>query len=62
MATELTTQSERAFQKQPNVFLNHKSKAKRIGQRWYKDVGLGFQTPKTAIQGSWSKPPMNLHY
>ncbi|KAH0445883.1 hypothetical protein IEQ34_025281 [Dendrobium chrysotoxum] len=27
MATELTVQSERAFQKQPHIFLNHKSKA-----------------------------------
>ncbi|KAF2664232.1 40S ribosomal protein S11 [Microthyrium microscopicum] len=59
MATELTVQSERAFQKQPHIFLNHKAtagKAKRAGKggrRWYKDVGLGFRTPKTAIDGSY---------
>ena len=58
MATELTVQSERAFQKQPHIFLNHKTKAKsnRIGKggrRWYKDVGLGFRTPKTAIEGTY---------
>ncbi|RMZ87558.1 hypothetical protein DV736_g5217, partial [Chaetothyriales sp. CBS 134916] len=59
MATELTVQSERAYQKQPHIFLNHKSKAaksKRVGKggrRWYKDVGLGFRTPKTAIDGSY---------
>jgi small subunit ribosomal protein S11e len=58
MATELTVQSERAFQKQPHIFLNKKTKAKsnRIGKggrRWYKDVGLGFKTPKTAIQGTY---------
>jgi small subunit ribosomal protein S11e len=59
MATELTVQSERAYQKQPHIFLNHKSKAaksKRVGKggrRWYKDVGLGFRTPKTAIEGSY---------
>ena len=59
MATELTVQSERAFQKQPHIFLNHKSKAaksKRIGKggrRWFKDVGLGFKTPRTAIDGTF---------
>jgi len=56
MATELTVQSERAFQKQPHIFLNHKSKAAKsgkAGKRWYKDVGLGFRTPKTAIEGSY---------
>lgn len=59
MATELTVQSERAFQKQPHIFLNHKGKAaksKRVGKggrRWYKDVGLGFKTPKTAIEGTY---------
>ncbi|OAR02507.1 hypothetical protein LLEC1_05455 [Akanthomyces lecanii] len=57
-ATELTVQSERAFQKQPHIFLNSKVKAKtarpgKNGRRWYKDVGLGFRTPKTAIEGSY---------
>ncbi|PMB70856.1 40S ribosomal protein S11-B [Beauveria bassiana] len=57
-ATELTVQSERAFQKQPHIFLNSKTKAKsarpgKNGRRWYKDVGLGFRTPKTAIEGSY---------
>ena len=59
MATELTVQSERAFQKQPHIFLNSKrqcGKSKRVGKggrRWYKDVGLGFRTPKNAIDGSY---------
>ena len=59
METELTVQSERAFQKQPHIFLNHKSKttksrsAGKGGRRWFKDVGLGFRTPKTAIEGSY---------
>ncbi|KMU80361.1 40S ribosomal protein S11 [Coccidioides immitis RMSCC 3703] len=61
MATELTVQSERAFQKQPHIFLNSKvkSKSKKVGKggrRWYKDVGLGFKTPKTAIEGSYIVP------
>lgn len=58
MATELTVQSERAFQKQPHIFQNSKSKVKssrpgKGGRRWYKDVGLGFRTPKTAIEGNY---------
>lgn len=58
MATELTVQSERAFQKQPHVFQNSKVKVKSArpgkgGRRWYKDVGLGFRTPKAAIEGSY---------
>ncbi|OQO03723.1 40S ribosomal protein S11-B [Cryoendolithus antarcticus] len=58
MATELTVQSERAFQKQPHVFLNSKrtggiSRAGKGGKRWFKDVGLGFRTPATAINGTY---------
>lgn len=59
MATELTVQSERAFQKQPHVFQNNKKqggKTKRAGKggrRWVKDVGLGFRTPKNAIEGNY---------
>lgn len=57
MATELTVQSERAFQKQP-IFLNQKTKVKSArpgkgGRRYYKDVGLGFKTPKNAIEGTY---------
>lgn len=59
MATELTVQSERAYQKQPHVFVHSKAKrakstkAGKGGRRWYKDVGLGFRTPKTAIEGTY---------
>ena len=59
MATELTVQSERAFQKQPHIFVNAKAKrakstrAGKGGRRWFKDVGLGFRTPKTAIEGTY---------
>lgn len=59
MATELTVQSERAYQKQPHIFTNQKrsvTKTRRAGKggrRWFKDVGLGFRTPKTAIEGSY---------
>ncbi|CAN6605237.1 small ribosomal subunit protein uS17B [Trichomonascus vanleenenianus] len=53
MATELTVQSERAYQKQPHIFQNSKAKVNRKTKRWYKDVGLGFKTPKEAIEGSY---------
>lgn len=59
MATELTVQSERAFQKQPHIFLNAKNKSTKSakvgkgGRRYWKEVGLGFRTPKTAIEGSY---------
>ncbi|KAG7865085.1 hypothetical protein KL918_004961 [Ogataea parapolymorpha] len=82
MATELTVQSEKAFQKtstvgnsyfarllrtlkrsvvlpsiltpqQPHIFTNPKAKASRRTKRWYKDVGLGFKTPKSAIEGTY---------
>lgn len=51
MATELTVQSERAYQKQPHLFQNPKAKVK--SKRWYKDVGLGFKTPTAASQGTY---------
>jgi len=54
MATELTVQSEKAFQAQPHIFQNPKNKqAQRRAKRWYKDVGLGFKTPREAIQGTY---------
>lgn len=58
MATELTVQSERAFQKQPHIFLANKTRPanRRVGKggrRWYKDIGLGFKTPKNAIEGTY---------
>ncbi|KAK6603821.1 ribosomal protein S17 [Botrytis cinerea] len=62
MATELTVQSERAFQKQPHIFLNSKSKTKssrvgKGGRRWYKDVGLGFRTQRPPLREATSKCP-----
>ncbi|KAI0984846.1 hypothetical protein GJ496_001562 [Pomphorhynchus laevis] len=47
-------QNERAFQKQPTIFLNRKEglkKKKRL--RYFKDVGLGFKTPREAIEGTY---------
>jgi len=50
-------QTERAFQKQPTVFLNKKKAVlgtKSTKQpRYYKNVGLGFKTPREAIEGTY---------
>ncbi|KAI3640188.1 hypothetical protein MIR68_001066 [Amoeboaphelidium protococcarum] len=49
-------QTEKAFQKQQGLFLNGKRQASvktRRNKRWYKDVGLGFKTPREAIEGSY---------
>lgn len=38
---------------QPHIFTNPKAKANRKTKRWVKDVGLGFKTPKAAIEGTY---------
>jgi len=52
----MAEQNERAFQKQEACFLNSKSvlaaKTKK-GVRYYKNVGLGYKTPKEAIEGTY---------
>jgi hypothetical protein len=50
---ELTVQSERAYLKQPHIFQNPKTAGKSKEKRWFKDVGLGFKTPKEAIEGNY---------
>merc|ERR1712137_1508693 len=52
----MADQNERAFQKQPTIFLNKKralltGKAKKL--RYVKNVGLGFKTPREAIDGTY---------
>ena len=51
-------QNQRAFQKQDNIFVGKKralgSKKPGIREtRYYKSVGLGIKTPKTAIDGTY---------
>ncbi|CAN0901103.1 Ubiquitin-like domain-containing protein CIP73 [Linum grandiflorum] len=51
-------QTEKAFLKQPNVFLSSKKtgKGKRPGKggnRYHKSIGLGFKTPREAIEGTY---------
>ena len=47
--------TERAFQRQLGIFQNSKLALKKKGgpKRWYCDVGLGFKTPKEAIEGTY---------
>ena len=57
LARPSSDQLQRAFQKQDGVFVGRKralakkSNSKKL--RWYKDVGLGFKTPKEAIAGKY---------
>ena len=49
------SQTERAYQKQPPIFQNSKAillgagKKKKKSQRFIRNVGLGFKTPKEVI-------------
>ncbi|KAG2206066.1 hypothetical protein INT46_010070 [Mucor plumbeus] len=45
-------QTEKAFQKQAGIFQNSKDSKKR-NQRWFKEVGYGFKTPKEAKSGTY---------
>jgi small subunit ribosomal protein S11e len=51
-----TDQTEKAYQKQDGIFIGRKKvlgKKSKKGMRYYKSIGLGFKTPKTAIEGSY---------
>ena len=46
----LTQQTEKAYQFQKGIFQNKNAKFQK---RWYQDVGLGFKTPREAIEGHY---------
>ena len=49
-------QNEKAYQKQDGIFVGRKKavgKKSKKGMRYYKSIGLGFKTPKEAIEGSY---------
>eukprot|EP01016_Furgasonia_blochmanni_P012772 TRINITY_DN163_c0_g1_i1.p1 TRINITY_DN163_c0_g1~~TRINITY_DN163_c0_g1_i1.p1 ORF type:complete len:210 (+),score=80.53 TRINITY_DN163_c0_g1_i1:99-728(+) len=53
---KMAEQTQKAFQKQDAVFLNTRQLLKTKttkGTRYYKNVGLGFKTPKEAIEGGY---------
>ncbi|KAF9599909.1 hypothetical protein IFM89_001855 [Coptis chinensis] len=45
----MAEQTEKAFLKQPKVFLSSKRPGKG-GNRFYKSIGLNFKTPREAIE------------
>ncbi|CAD7088639.1 unnamed protein product [Hermetia illucens] len=52
----MADQNERAFQKQFGINLNRKQKpgySKKKTLRRHRDVGLGFKTPRDAIEGTY---------
>nr|GEV30843.1 putative reverse transcriptase domain-containing protein [Tanacetum cinerariifolium] len=56
--TAMAEQTEKAFLKQPKVFLCSKKSGKgkrpgKGGNRFWKSVGLGFKTPREAIEGTY---------
>ncbi|CAK9187199.1 unnamed protein product [Ilex paraguariensis] len=53
--TNMAEQTEKAFLKQPKVFLCSKKSGKgkrpgKGGNRYWKSIGLGFKTPREAIE------------
>merc|ERR1712198_677375 len=56
-ANKMSEQTERAYQKQPTIFQNKKRVAGKVvkgkEQRFVKSVGLGFKTPRYAIEGTY---------
>ena len=51
-----TDQTEKAYQKQDAIFIGRKralGKKTRKGMRYFKSIGLGFKTPKSAIEGTY---------
>ncbi|KAJ5080793.1 40S ribosomal protein S11 [Anaeramoeba ignava] len=52
----MTEQSEKSFQKQEAIFLGKKrvlGSKKGSKLRYYRNIGLGFKTPKEAIEGTY---------
>ena len=59
LSVPVALQNQKAFQKQDCIFVGKKrviGKAKKSGlrdTRYYKSVGLGIKTPRTAIEGTY---------
>ena len=55
-------QTEKAYQKQDAVFIGRKrtlAKKSKKGMRYVRNVGLGFKTPKLALEGSCGRRAAN---
>ena len=54
MSEQLVAQTEKSFQKQDGIFLGSKKiLLKGRAPRYYRSIGLGFKTPKAAIDGNY---------
>ena len=54
MSQQPLAQTQKSFQKQDGIFLGAKRVvAKGRAPRYYRSIGLGFKTPKEAIEGSY---------
>mmetsp|Transcript_27032 Transcript_27032/g.48868 ORF Transcript_27032/g.48868 Transcript_27032/m.48868 type:complete len:160 (+) Transcript_27032:70-549(+) len=55
MAEASLDQTEKSFQKQPSVFVGAKRYLNKKNKlpRYYHNIGLGFKTPKEAIEGTY---------
>ena len=54
MSEQLVTQTQKSFQKQDGIFLGSKKiLMKGRAPRYYRSIGLGFKTPKSAIEGNY---------
>ena len=51
--SKMADQTERAFQKQPHLNLSRKSGQIKNVLRRHRNVGLGFKTPREAIDGTY---------
>uniref|UniRef100_A0A2P2JGB3 Small ribosomal subunit protein uS17 N-terminal domain-containing protein n=1 Tax=Rhizophora mucronata TaxID=61149 RepID=A0A2P2JGB3_RHIMU len=61
----MAEQTEKAFLKQPKVFLSSKKSGKgkrpgKGGNRYWKSIGLGFKTPREAIEGLYHSIAVSL--
>ncbi|KAA3476836.1 40S ribosomal protein S11-like [Gossypium australe] len=61
----MAEQTEKAFLKQPKVFLSSKKSGKgkrpgKGGNRFWKSIGLGFKTPREATEGRYEKRHSNI--
>merc|ERR1712080_496139 len=54
-------QTERAYQKQSNVFLNRKGGLKASESRWHCNPGLGFKIPMEAKLGNYIDNNVSIH-
>jgi len=53
VSEKMADQNERAFQKQPTIFLNKKGGLKPSESRFFCNPGLGFKTPVEAKNGNY---------